>query len=419
MWAGADPRLEESSLLSLNAPTARVADGEPNMPGGRRKLAQQATPQKIPAVEVQGQGLAVTRARPGPWGDLDYYTVFLEASDSLLKSMEFPSYESEWDFIGYDEEQLAKFFTGLALPAAVSGELLDRTKWERRDKHIKVRPTAGAILGLPAEARATIYGTLARWEENPFHREPEVVAGRDVRDWLRRAELTEEVVAVIEKLVYRRGTNLVFADTPLVLRMVQTEDERMTIRKALSRTPTLVVNLRLSPQTDVAALVQYWSGPKRFKDITPFLESVAATPAVSSVDLMHLMPAQARRLLYTYPGSNYGRTGYFPDCHWTSLNFGNFESLDRLADPTLATAYVFENYAKAEGAYRYGDVLFFMDGNTGNAIHSCVYIADDIVYTKNGRSPMQPWVLMKLNDVIAYYSMYYAPQVACWRSKGE
>jgi hypothetical protein len=87
----------------------------------------------------------------------------------------------------------------------------------------------------------------------------------------------------------------------------------------------------------------------------------------------------------------------------------------------MATAYTLENYARIQGgeAYRFGDVLFFMDGNTGNAIHSCVYLADDIVYTKNGRSPTQPWVIMKLDDVVSFYAMYYQPQIACYRRKAE
>jgi hypothetical protein len=236
---------------------------------------------------------------------------------------------------------------------------------------------------------------------------------------LRRANLREEIVSAIEKTSYVRGKNLVFADTPMLMRLAQSEEERLNIRKALSRTPTLVVSLQLTPETDVAKITDYWNDHNRMRDIAPFLESVAANPAVNSLDLIHLLPRTVRRLLYTFPGQNFGRTGYYPDCHWTSLNFHNFEPLDRLADPMLATAYTLENYTKCTGAYRYGDILFLMDGNSGNAVHSCVYLADDIVFTKNGRSPTKPWVLMKLEDVIAQYELFYSPQVACYRRKAE
>jgi len=37
-------------------------------------------------------------------------------------------------------------------------------------------------------------------------------------------------------------------------------------------------------------------------------------------------------------------------------------------------------------------------------IHSCNYIADGIVFTRNGGSLEQPWMLTKLDAVVDYYS---------------
>ena len=42
-----------------------------------------------------------------------------------------------------------------------------------------------------------------------------------VREWLEHEDLPENVLSAIEKTTYHRGKNLVFADTPLVLRMVE------------------------------------------------------------------------------------------------------------------------------------------------------------------------------------------------------
>lgn len=36
-------------------------------------------------------------------------------------------------------------------------------------------------------------------------------------------------------------------------------------------------------------------------------------------------------------------------------------------------------------------------------VHSCVYIADDVVFTKNGTSERQLWLLMTLEQVEAAY----------------
>ena len=364
---------------------------------------------------------AVFRARPGPWGDLEYFTVYLEPSKAILKEMDLLTYDTVWKFVGHTEDQVGKLFESVQLPPEIAAELLDRKKWRRDGKIISVFPGDGTLLGLPRAARATIYQVLGQWEENNFQLEPACVSGHDVRAWLRREELPEQILSVIEKTVYTRGQNLVFADLPLILRMVRTEDERLKIRKALSRTATLVVKLRLNPQTDVAAIANYWGGYTRSKDVLPFLESISQVPGADLVDLIHLLPTGVRGLLYTFPNLNHGQTGFYPDCHWTSLNFGNAEPILRLAAPTTATAYTLENYARmAPGEpTRFGDILFFMNGTTGSAIHSCVYLADDIVYTKNGRSPTQPWVLMKLGDVLSLYAMYYQPQIVSYRRKSE
>jgi hypothetical protein len=414
--AGVGESRGEELFVRLPAGPELAAERAPETAAASRirQTVGQTAPKSDPAPVAP-----MTRVKPGPWGELDYSTVFLEASTSMLKAMELQTYDSEWNFVGLTDEQIAEVFQSAALPAGLREQLLDRAKWRRREKMVTLLPTSETLLNLPAEARSTIYKALARWEENPFHHEPERVAGGSVREWFRRAALPEAVLVAIEKTVYRRGANLVFADTPLLLRMVKTEDERLKIRKALSRTPTLVAQLRLTPETNIAALVEYWGGSARTRDIAPFLESVATSAAATSIDLIHLLPMTARKLLYTYPSSSHGRTGYYPDCHWTSLNFRNFDPLDRLADPVLATSYVLENYTRVPGPYRYGDVIFFMDGKSGNAIHSSVFIADDIVFTKNGRSPTQPWVLMKLDDLVAHYSMFYAPQVACYRRNGE
>jgi len=394
----------------------------PTRPQRELAVAKRASDRPFSARLRAGQPApadSVIRTKPGPWGDLEYYTVFLEATKAQLKSSEIQTYDTEWNFVGYTEDQVAKLFETTDIPVAVRDELLNREKWRHREKMITVVPSNEAILGLTPEARVAIYSVLTRWEEDTYHHEPVVVGAHSVREWLEHEDLPENVLAAIERTSYHRGKNLVFADTPLALRLVETEEDRLKIRKALSRTPTLVVSLRVTADTDTAAIADYWGGATHAKDMQPFLESIAESGIPRTVDIAHLLPPTARRLLYTFPNSDFGRTGYYPDCHWTSLNFQNPDPLDRLADPPLATAYVLQNYTKVQGPYRYGDVIFLMDGATGNAIHSCVYLADDLVFTKNGRSPTQPWVVMKLDDVVSYYGMYYATQLACYRRNTE
>ena len=51
-----------------------------------------------------------------------------------------------------------------------------------------------------------------------------------------------------------------------------------------------------------------------------------------------------------------------------------------------------------------GDVMFLATPNDA-VIHAAVYIADDIVFTKNGESYTQPWILMHMEDMMDTYAV--------------
>ena len=50
----------------------------------------------------------------------------------------------------------------------------------------------------------------------------------------------------------------------------------------------------------------------------------------------------------------------------------------------------------------FGDVIF-LQNESGALVHSAVYIADDIVFTKNGSGLNQPWIYMKMEDMLPFY----------------
>jgi hypothetical protein len=109
--------------------------------------------------------------------------------------------------------------------------------------------------------------------------------------------------------------------------------------------------------------------------------------------------------------------GRYPDCHWTSLNFFNYRPEERLFDTDGAGMYVREQCEPGTGPYRFGDILFFTTA-AGQAIHSCVYLADDFVFTKNGANVISPWLIMKLSDVIDRYSVREEPTIQIYRPRG-
>ena len=62
-----------------------------------------------------------------------------------------------------------------------------------------------------------------------------------------------------------------------------------------------------------------------------------------------------------------------------------------------------KNYYQIAKATKYGDIILFLEGESNNAIHSAVYLCDDIVFTKNGDNMAQPWMLMHLKDLTTKY----------------
>ena len=100
------------------------------------------------------------------------------------------------------------------------------------------------------------------------------------------------------------------------------------------------------------------------------------------------------------------------------MNFFNSEPDFQFSDLSYTAAFVKTNYYPVAQPTSYGDIVFLLDQN-GNAIHSAVYIADDIVFTKNGNNYAQPWVLMRLPNLLALYSVTDTPRVACYRHKNS
>ncbi len=90
------------------------------------------------------------------------------------------------------------------------------------------------------------------------------------------------------------------------------------------------------------------------------------------------------------------------DCHWTTFNFSNDTPDNHFNDPAYVVEYIRKNFYQIAAPSIYGDVLLLM--NDRNEVkHSAVFLADDIVFTKNGNNYRQPWMLMHIPDLLATY----------------
>lgn len=345
----------------------------------------------------------VYQCNPGPWGDLEYFYIYLEAPDRLVEHFAMPHSLPKWVFPDGTEDKLRKLFQTAGLPGALQEYLLDPKHMVSEGNLLSVFPPLPDLIAMTPEQRAVVYRELSKSELNEFHASPVFITSGDAEQWLSQSRLRRALREVIKKMTYMRGEVLCFSDVSAVLGMVQSDAEAHDLFKTMTRTRSLVLRLGVTPGMDYKGVVRYWSGFSLNKDIEPIIVSAVETKGIDRLDCSHLLPSLARRCLYSYPPAELAVVGRMPDCHWTSLNFFNYTPHDYFLDTRLASLHVLEGYVKVAAPYAFGDVLMFMTPE-GNALHSCVYIADEIVYTKNGENMATPWLLMKINDVKRIYS---------------
>lgn len=354
---------------------------------------------------LSGETITSFQANPGPWGNLHCFYVYLEAPKSLVEGFALPSSVPRWTFPDSSIAALSAFLAKAGLSKALIETLLSPNSMVKENGRVHLFPPMAELEEMSPQTRAIIYTELSGYPENEYHVDPVLIIGTSVEEWYRTSKLRPEIIAKIKKLSYMRGETIAFSDVAVLLNYAQSDSEARTIFKACTRTRNLMVRLRLDKSSNAEEIIKYWSfgvGIRR-KDLEPLVTSIIETDGIEDLGVAHLLPALARKLLYTYPGMDMAKHGVMPDCHWTSLNFFNFEPHEYLLDARLATSQVLEQFVPVEPPYQYADILFFLDNTTGDAFHSCVHLADNIVYTKNGRNILSPWVVMRLEDVKKVY----------------
>ena len=327
--------------------------------------------------------------------------MYLEAPDYILKTMQTPDRAPRWIFPSTTKAAIHELFARATLPADMEQQLLDSATPDENGA-IVLHPKSEDIEGLKPEARQLIYSELAKSPLNEFHRDPLIITG-SLDEWLRDSRLRRELQDDIRRLAYQSGHTTVFSDIRLLVTHAKSTEEERQICRAITRTRTLMGQLRITPSSNAKQLIEYWTGGHSASDVMPMLEAATDRTGGMTIDVSHFLPPFARRRLYTFPAPDLLVRGRLPDCHWTSLNFFNAVTQDYYLDMRLAASRLMENYTVVDSPYHFGDMLCLLNPD-GQAIHSCIYIADDVVFTKNGENGVRPWILMPLQEVRDYYS---------------
>ena len=98
-------------------------------------------------------GDASWKSRPGPWGDLEVRTVYLEAPDALLAAVAKPNAVTRWVFEQMSESGVRDLLQKHGVPAPMIVRLFDPASRSVSDNVVKLYPTVEELASLPMAAR--------------------------------------------------------------------------------------------------------------------------------------------------------------------------------------------------------------------------------------------------------------------------
>jgi hypothetical protein len=322
---------------------------------------------------------------------------------------------------------------GTLSPAAVERLLLDSGLTPEQSQQVlgkqvqggnnasSYKPDETLILSLAPEVRSKLYLSLAQNPTNRFQVTPYLIPNGDVTALFHKVHGSNDVaIATMKKLLYTRNGYTYFSDPETVLKTVQTADERTDFLQSMTSQSAVMMQLLIRPDIDIEKPLNYWALSMPgvpMKDLRPLIEAQQRLPDGGNISVLHLLPPLARDKLFSSPLPPAAGEAKLPDCHWTALNHFNGTPDPRMSDNEYASRYISEHYYEIAKPGIGGDLVLLLNAN-GNVVHSSVYIADDVVFTKNGINFAQPWILMHEKDMIGNFSALEPMRVAYLRRRG-
>lgn len=346
--------------------------------------------------------------RPGPWGVLSYTPISIAAPDELLPVHAWESMPLVWFWGGASPEEVSAFFVSLGLSAEQRAQLLQPAGVTVRPTGVELRPLREAVLALDPQARQAIYKRLAQYAEN--RNDFIYIPAAAVEEVWHRYGLSKKSMSLARQWSCAYGRYTVFFGISCILSSLPAYEEKVRFLKAMSRQPTYLLHLQVTPASDINALDRYWGKACWSTDVKAFLESVAAVRGGCWLDIMELLPPGPTSLLYTYPVPQNPLKGpvLIHDCHWTSFNFFRDPPDERYAQSDFVLQHLKDDFFPVPADPRYGDLVLLTKPD-GSIIHSAIFLADGFVYSKNGDTQMHPWLIGTIPDLLDQYSFQVPP----------
>lgn len=350
-----------------------------------------------------------TPLNPGPWGELYSVPIAISAPEELLPVQAIESAGVHWFFKGLNRPQLGRFLIAAGVEPSLTETLVASTRDVPGTEIIEMQPSSRAVIAIPDPARKKIYQRLALIPENNvalFYIHKDTLADR-----IREDSLSEKTITLFHKLSIEHESYLVFGGLPALLAETADSQEKIRFLKSLTRQQTMLLRLKVTKDTDVAALTKYWGKGPYAPNVRSMFDALHEVRGGTYCNLLAILPPLPAAQAYNYPITMNQQSGSILlnfDCHWTSLSFFHDSSAPEPTNPAYFSKEIATNYAPVTDAPRLGDLLI-MTTPEGEIIHTAVFIADDIFFTKNGSTAIYPWMFAKLPDLLKQYS-FRAPE---------
>ncbi len=342
--------------------------------------------------------------RPDPWGHLTISPIVITPPVEYVPQEGGPIQPARWHFPMTTAAELQQFLNTSGLSPALTVRVMTMAQPEPPTQGMVVDPTPDIVRGLLPDVRAKIYLRLARSPLNFDQNAAYYFRSGSIDSWLGGPDITPpDLRKIVDPLIYRIGDFLYLADIEQVRAQAGSGPAFQKLVRRLLRQQTMFVSLSMTSEDDVDRVAEYWGRGGRRTDIRPMLEALSA--GGDTVQISELLPDLPRRLLYRFPKVRVAdqEKPELANCFWTALNFFNDTPDDRFLDARFAVDTLKKDYFLVHGGLQLGDIAVYA-GSDGNVMHVAVYLADNLLFTKNGSFSLAPWIILPSDQLKGRYA---------------
>lgn len=352
----------------------------------------------------------------GDWGILEVEEQTIEPSQYLFFHDITQKAYNKWRFPGMNRENVRVIFEDAGVAKEKVDILLAGAQDLDDQEGIMVMPSPEVQASFPPEVRSRLYQAIGMIPGNYFLRDAFYYKCKTPEEWFKGSGLPESITRMVIPLMYKRNHYHYFNDLHLVIPKIASPVKRVRLQQILRRSRILKARLRIPSDQNISALKLYWEGGARDSQIEAIVNAEKNAPGTGTIDIVYFLPPFASARLYTFVNPYRFPDWKNMDCHWTALNFFNEIPDDRFGKEDI-NIHIKSLYKEVKSAPEFGDFMIFVNQD-GVIVHSCNYIAADIVFTKNGKGVTNPFSLAYLQDVIEIYEDINGPlEVVYFRLK--